>query len=180
MLLQTYGRFAVVTVTAGWIALGCGHAQPAPVAATPAPAPVKRELAVIPAESDAYPAAAKAISAQLAQARVAGVDETRLSKVPLEVVQLAIECVEPTGTCYEAIGKSLAANRLLFARISATSATSATGATGAKSKIKRPLKVTVTLFDVDAREAARTAEREFATEADATAGAAALVEEVTR
>jgi hypothetical protein len=160
-----------VTFVAGLAAAGCGHTKPPPVAAAPVPVPVRRELAVIPAESDAFPAAARAISAQLAQARVAGIDETRLSKVPLEVVQLAIECVEPTGTCYEAIGKSLAANQLLFARIAVAAG---------KSKARRPLKVTVTLFDVDARAAARTAEREFATEADATAGAAALVEEVTR
>jgi hypothetical protein len=129
---------------------------------------------VIPAESDVFPAAARAVSEQLAQAKVAGVDETRLSKVSLEVVQLAIECVEPTGTCYQAIGRSLAANELLFARI-------IDGAPGAKKRAgKRPLKVSVTLFDVDAKSAARTAEREFASEADATAGAAALVEEVTR
>ncbi|HET9621758.1 MAG TPA: hypothetical protein VFP84_10345 [Kofleriaceae bacterium] len=127
---------------------------------------------MIPAESDVFPQAARAVSAELAQAKVTGVDETRLSKVSLEVVQLAIECVEPTGACYEAIGRSLAANQLLFARID--------GAPGKRGAVRKPLKVTVTLFDVDARSAARTAEREFATEADATAGAAALVEEVTR
>jgi hypothetical protein len=128
---------------------------------------------VIPAESDAFPAVARAVSAQLVTARIAGIDETRLSKVSLEVVQLAIECVEPTGTCYQAIGRSLAANALLFARISDS-------APGKRRGGKRPLKVTITLFDVDAKSAARTAEREFASEADATAGAAALVEEVTR
>lgn len=129
---------------------------------------------MIPAESDVFPAAARAVSERLAAAKVAGIDETRLSKVSLEVVQLAIECVEPTGTCYQAIGRSLAANELLFARI--VDSTPAAKRRGGK----RPLKVTVTLFDVDARSAARTAEREFASEADATAGAAALVEEVTR
>jgi hypothetical protein len=150
------------------MAWGCAHAlPPAPVAPPPPPpVPVKRELAVIPTESDAFPAVARAVSASLASARVAGIDETRLSKVSLEVVQLAIECVEPTGTCYQAIGRSLAANQLLFARID--------GAT------RRSLRVTVTLFDVDAKAEARTAQKVFATEADATAGAAALVEEVTR
>lgn len=129
---------------------------------------------MIPAESDAFPSAARAVSAQLAAAKVAGIDETRLSKVSLEVVQLAIECVEPTFACYQAIGRSLAANELLFARISDSAASAR------RRGSKRPLKVTVTLFDVDAKAAARTAEREFASEADATAGAAALVEEVTR
>jgi hypothetical protein len=156
------------------MAWGCAHAPPPPASEPPPPSPqVKRELAVIPAESDAFPAAARAVSAQLAAAKVAGIDETRMSKVSLEVVQLAIECVEPTFACYQAIGRSLAANELLFARISDS-------ASGARRRGKRPLKVTVTLFDVDAKAAARTAEREFASEADATAGAAALVEEVTR
>ncbi len=166
LLLQMSGRLGAISL----LAMGCAHARPAPVAPAPAPVQARRELAVIPAESDAFPALARAISAQLAQVRLAGVDETRLSKVSLEVVQLAIECVEPTGACYAAIGKSLAANRLLFARIEG----------GAGRGPHRPLKITVTLFDVDARAAARTAEREFATEADATAGAAALVEEVAR
>ena len=162
-------RLGVISMMA-W---GCAHAPPPSPPEPSPPLPLaKRELAVIPAESDAFPQVARAVSTELAAAKVAGMDETRLSKVSLEVVQLAIECVEPTGTCYEAIGRSLAANRLLFARID--------GAPGARRGGKRPLKVTVTLFDVDAKSAARTAEREFASEADATAGAAALVEEVTR
>jgi hypothetical protein len=155
---------------------GCASAPPPSASEPQPPPPAKRELAVIPAESDAFPAAARAVSEQLAQAKVAGIDETRLSKVSLEVVQLAIECVEPTGTCYQAIGRSLAANELLFARI----VDSGPGAGAKKRAGKRPLKVSVTLFDVDAKSAARTAEREFASEADATAGAAALVQEVTR
>jgi len=122
---------------------------------------------VIPAESDAFPQAARAVSASLAAARVSGVDETRVSKVSLEVVQLSVECVEPTSACYEAIGRSMSANRLLFARIDG----------GAN---KRELRVTVTLYDVDANTAQRTAAKLFASEDEATAGAAALVAEVTR
>lgn len=122
---------------------------------------------MIPAESDAFPQAARAVSASLAAARVSGVDETRVSKVSLEVVQLSVECVEPTSACYEAIGRSMSANRLLFARIDG----------GAN---KRELRVTVTLYDVDANTAQRTAAKLFASEDEATAGAAALVAEVTR
>lgn len=169
MFLRMSGRLGAISL----VMAGCAHTQPAPAVAPAPTVAARRELAVIPAESDAFPAVARELTAQLARAKVAGVDETRLSKVSLEVVQLAIECVEPTGDCYREVGKSLAANQLLFARIDGRGA-----AKGAKAK--RPLKVTVTLFDVDARAAARTAEREFATEADATAGAAALVEEVTR
>jgi len=125
------------------------------------------QLAVIPAESDAFPRAARAVNAQLAAARVDGVDATSVSRVSLEVVQLAIECVEPTDACYQAIGRSMAANRLLFARIDA-------------GPVRRKLRVAVTLYDVDARAAKRTAAKLFATEDQAIAGAPALVAEVTR
>jgi hypothetical protein len=163
-LLRTSGRLAVISL----MAMGCAHpAPPAAPSTPPAPPPSKIQLAVIPADSDAFPRAARAVSASLATARVSGVDDTMLSKVSLEVVQLSIECVDPTAACYEAIGRSMAANRLLFARIDG-------GAT------RRELKVTVTLFDVDAKAAVHTAQRAFATEDDATAGVAALVAEVTR
>ena len=143
--------------------MACGHAPPA----GDAPPSSGVQLAVIPAESDAFPRAARAVSASLAAARVRGIDQMRVSKVSLEVVQLSVECVDPTSACYEAIGRSMAVNRLLFARI--------TG--GAK---KRQLKIMVTLFDVDGKATVRTAEKVFATEDEATAGAAALVAEVTR
>jgi len=158
-------------VAIGAMAAGCGHGSTAasttPVAA-PAPAV---QLAVLPAESDTFPRAARALSSSLASSRIAGV-ETTVSKVSLEVVQLSIECVDPTAACYEAAGRSLSVNRLLFARIVA-------GRAPGRAKPK-PLKVSVTLFDVDARAATRTAEKTFASEDDATAGAAALVAEVAR
>ena len=122
---------------------------------------------MIPAESDAFPRAARAVSGLLAGARVAGVDTRSISKVSLEVVQLSIECVDPTDACYQAIGRSMAANRLLFARIDT-------------SGKRRQLRVTVTLYDVDARAARRTAQKLFASEDQAIDGAAALVAEATR
>jgi len=152
------GRLIVISMMA------CGLAHPA--ADSPA-SPPKVQLVVIPADSDAFPRAAQAVSASLAAARVSGIDETRVSKVSLEVVQLSVECVDPTSTCYEAIGRSMSVNRLLFARL-----------TGGAHK--RQLKIMVTLFDVDAKAAMRTAEKVFATEDEATAGAAALVAEVAR
>jgi hypothetical protein len=122
---------------------------------------------VIPAESDAYPRAARALSASLTGATIAGVDGTGVSKVSLEVAQLAIECVDPTDACYAAIGHSMAANRLLFARIDP-------GAT------RRQLKVTVMFYDVDAGAARRQIAKIFASEAAAVAGADALVAEATQ
>ena len=122
------------------------------------------KLAVLPAESAKFPTAAKAITDSLTSANVAGVDRKEVSKVSLEVVQLSIECVEPTADCYQAVGKSLAANRLLFAQVSGRS---------------KQVKVTVTLFDVDAKSP-KTAHKTFGSEKEATAGVADLVAEATR
>jgi hypothetical protein len=149
--------------------MACGSARPAPVASTSTSTPARTrqiQLAVLPAESDAFPRAASALSASLTGAQVAGVDRTSVSKVSLEVVQLSIECVDASDACYQAIGRSMSANRLLFARIDARAA--------------RRLRVTVTLYDVDARSAKRTAEKLFVNEDQAVAGAAALVAEATR
>jgi hypothetical protein len=147
--------------------MACGPVRPVPVAPKPAAPRSKIQLAVIPAESDVFPRAAEAVSASLSSTRVAGVDATAVSKVSLEVVQLSIECVDPVDACYQAIGKSMSANRLLFARIDP-------GAT------RRQLRVTVTLYDVDAGSAKRTAAKLFTSEDQAVAGAAGLVAEVTR
>lgn len=121
-------------------------------------------LAVLPAESARFPTAAHAITESLANANVAGVDRKQVSKVSLEVVQLSIECVEPTAACYEQVGKSLAANRLLFAQLSGN---------------KRHVSISVTLFDVDAK-APKTATRTFGSEREASEGIADLVAEATR
>jgi hypothetical protein len=164
--LRMSGRYGVISRYGLISMMACGSARPEVSAPTPPPSP-KIQLAVIPAESDAYPRAARAVSASLAAVRIDGVDATAVSRVSLEVVQLAIECVDPTDACYQAIGRSMSANRLLFARIDA-------GAT------RRQLRVAVTLYDVDARAARRTAEKLFATEDQAVAGAAALVAEATR
>src|SRR4051812_7155544 len=105
MYLRTFGRLAVISTMA------CGASHPTPAA--PVVASPKLQLAVIPAESDAFPRAARAISRSLAAAKITGVGETRVSKASLEVVQLSIECVDASAVCYQAIGRSMAANRLL-------------------------------------------------------------------
>ena len=122
------------------------------------------KLAVLPAESAKFPEAARALTESLSNASVTGVARKEVSKVSLEVVQLSIECVEPSAKCYAAVGKSLAANRLLFAQVS-----------GRSHKVK----VTVTLFEVDA-QSPKVAEKTFGSEKEATAGVAELVAEATR
>ncbi|MEO8844742.1 MAG: hypothetical protein ABI591_23345 [Kofleriaceae bacterium] len=139
--------------------VGCAHGH----ATTGMPAE-KIKLLMLPAESDAFPAIAKAATTALSHAKVVGVDESGVSKVSIEVVQLSIECVDPTASCYDAAAKSLSANKLLFAQIDND---------GAKPK------VTVTLFDRASKQP-KTAEHTYATEAEAMAGLDGLISEATR
>jgi len=140
------------------VAAACAHPAAPPV--VPA---AKVVLVKLPAESDSFPDAAKAMTTALGAAQVAGVDETSTSKVSIEVVQLSIECLDATPACYDAVAKSLSATKLLFASI---------GNDGTKPKIS------VTVFDAGAQP--RTKERTFDTEAAAIAGAAKLVTEAVR
>jgi hypothetical protein len=164
--LRMSGRYGVISSYGVLSMMACGPARPVPAAPTPPPPRAAVRLTVIPADSDAFPRAARAVSASLSSAQISGVDAT-VSRVSLEVVQLSIECVDPTDTCYQAIGKSMAANRLLFARIDPGAA-------------RHQLRVTVTLYDVDAGSAKRTAVTLFPPEDQAVAGVAALVSEATR
>jgi hypothetical protein len=146
----------------------CPKSRPAPAKPAVVEKP-KLKLAVLAVESDKFPKVAQAATASLAKAQLAGMDDIEVSKVSLEVVQLSIECVEPTAACYEAVGKSLAANRLLFAQVAPGTA-----------KKKREVRVTITLFDVDGHAAAKTAEKVFASEKDAAAGVDTLISEATQ
>ncbi|MFT3698842.1 MAG: hypothetical protein QM831_37190 [Kofleriaceae bacterium] len=139
--------------------VGCAHSKPAPV--TPV---AKIKLLTLPAESDAFPAIAKAATDKLGRVHVTGVDEQGSTKVSIEVVQLSIECVDPTTSCYDAAAKSLAANKLLFAQIDVDG--------------KKP-KVTVTLFD-RAASTPRSVERTYPNEVAAVAGLDGQIAEATR
>jgi hypothetical protein len=120
----------------------------------------------LPAESAAFPNVARAATDSLSRAQVAGLGTAQVSKVSLEVVQISIECVDPSAVCYQAVGRSLTATGLLFAQIAATK--------------RRQLKVTVTLFDVDTKSSRTKAEKVFESEDEATAGIPELVAEATR
>jgi hypothetical protein len=157
-------RALVVVVVAA-----CAHAPPpAPpvIAHAPPPPPPPPKLVVLLAESDAFPNFAKATTESLLGARVSGLGNAQVSKVSLEVVQLSIECVDASVVCYEAVGRSLAANGLLFAQIAVVQ--------------RKRLKVTVTLFDVDTKTLKTKAEKVFTSEDAARAGIADLVAEATR
>lgn len=154
----TFGQLLLV------IMMGC---TPAPAPAKPVYVPGSKVWAVLPAESDAFPIAARAASERLRRARVKGMDEPQVSKVSLEVVQLSIECVERTPACYEAVGRSLGSNQLLFAEID-------------EGPKKQSIKVTVTLFDVDAKKRKKAAIKVFASEEDVVWGVADVVAEATK
>lgn len=160
----TVGRLALVICAMSGLA-GCPPPATAPV--TPNITDGTRILAVLPAESDAYPIAARSTTERLRRARVRGLAEPQVSKVSLEVVQLSIECVDRTPACYEAVGKSLAANELLFAEID-------------EGPKKQSIKVTVTLFDVDAKQRKKAASKVFASEEDVVWGVADVVAEATK
>ena len=129
--------------------------------------PAKRSFVVVPAESDAYPLAARATTDRLRRARLRGFNEPDVSKVSLEVVQLSIECVEPTVACYEQVGKELAATQMLFAEI-------------VRGPRRDSVKVTVTLFDVEAKVRRRSVAKVFASEEDVPFGVADVVAEATK
>jgi len=150
-----------------WLVLAACGSHPPPAATAPPSAPKVVTLAILPAESDAFPTAAKAATDSLSQAKVSGVDRTQVSSVSLEVVQLSIECVEASTACYQVVGRTLGANFLLFAQI----------APGPK---KKQLHVTVSLFDVELAAPPRTAEADFTTEKEATSKIGDLVMEVTK
>jgi hypothetical protein len=158
----------VVTISA------CTHAGPptTTAVATPSvpPRPAKLakvvRLVALPAESQAFPKVARAATDSLSRAQVRWLGAAQVSKVSLEIVQLSIECVDSSAACYQAVGRSLTADGLLFAQIATVK--------------RRQLKITVTLFDVDAKASRTKAEKVFASEDEATAGIADLVAEATR
>jgi hypothetical protein len=152
-------------------AIALSVASCVPTAEQPPPKPVytpgKLVFAVLPAESPAFPIAARAATERLRRARVKGLDEPQMSKVSLDVVQLQIECVEQSNPCYEKVGKELGANQLLFAEI-------------VNGPRPDTIKVTITLFDVDGVTRRKAASKVFATEEDVVWGVADVVEEATK
>ena len=63
--------------------MACGAARPVP-AAPPAPPPSKVQLTVLPAESDAFPRVARAVSASLTSTRLAlEIKDARLAAIDI-------------------------------------------------------------------------------------------------
>lgn len=150
---------------------GCPRPKPA------APAPPQRNaagilvtgrpiFAVIPAESERFPRAAQSANDSMREARLVGVDPPQVSSISLEMLQISIECIDPTVTCYEAVGKTLQANQILFTEIT-------------PGKKRKEVKVKVTLFDVDNRKLRGNETKLFPSEAAAEKGLDAVIAKVT-
>ena len=153
-------------VLAVLLVAGCAHQQQTVEAPPPPPKP-RIKLAVLPVDGDTFPQIAASLNKSLHDVKVSGVDDYFLSKVTLEVVQLSIECVQQTSDCYSAVGKSLSANKLLLGRVVPVG----------KRKRDKSVRVTITLFDVDAGEAANVVDRVYKTPELASQGAQDLVAE---
>jgi hypothetical protein len=149
------------------VAAGCAHA-PARSEVPPPPPKPRIKLAVLPVDAEQFPQLAASLNNALHDVKVKGIDDYFLSKVTLEVVQLSIECVQPTSECYTAVGKSLSANRLLMAHIAPLG----------KRKRDKSVRVTITLFDVDAGAVQNVFDRVYKTPDLASQGARELVTEV--
>ena len=123
-------------------------------------------MAVLPIENDTYPKVATAINEAFKTVQFAGVDEYFRSTVTLDVVQLSIECVEPTRACFSAVGKSLNTNIMLLALIVPP------------PKRAKGLKLELTLFNVDQGVAIKEVERVFKKPDEAIAALGPMIADV--
>jgi hypothetical protein len=150
---------------------GKKSAKPAQAAEPVAPKRVK--LAVFKVESEQFPDLARALNTQLQDVHIKGVDDYFLSKVTMEVVQLSIECVEQTPACWSAVGKSLAAQKLLMAKLTAGPVPKK----GRKRDRVPAVNVQITLFDTEAGAPSEEANKQFKNQLEASEGLTALVQQ---
>ena len=141
----------------------CGAPSPPP-AFNPADS---RSLVALPVESAAFPRSARLATDLLRRARLRGFDPPPKSKVSLEVVQLSIECVDPTLDCYVAAARSLSANTILFGQIE-------------PGPREGELQLTVSLLDAAGKRWIRRATKLFPSEDDAAYDMHLVVDEATR
>lgn len=148
--------------------VACAHPVSSGVWPPNKPAEKSRvKLAVLPVDADQFPQVAQSLNNSLRAVKVPGVDDYFISKVTLEVVQLSIECVQQTSDCYRAAGRSLSVNKLLLGQVTAVG----------KRRRDKSVRVTITLFDVDAGAPANVVDRVYKTPDLASQGAQDLVAE---
>jgi hypothetical protein len=123
-------------------------------------------LAVLPVESDVSPKLVSALNDALQAVKIEGNLEIRRLKVPMQVVQMQIECIEITDACFTAVGKSLNVDGFLTATLS-------------KDKAKG-YRVTLVLFNVDKGTTIKVVDKSFKKEDEAVRSAYELVDEVLK
>jgi hypothetical protein len=107
-------RVAIVALALG---LGCATTTHQAARSPPAPIspPPRVRLAWLPFDAHASSGLTAAVNAHLEHAKIAGVTESFQAPVSMEMAQLAIECIDKTARCYAAVGRSVGADRLLWA-----------------------------------------------------------------
>jgi hypothetical protein len=172
--MKAWGQALLIAAMA---ATGCATSTPAQQRRServPEDGPTRHrvKLAVLPVESDAFPRLAKSINGVFHDIQVTGIEDYFLSKVTLEVAQLAIECVDQTNDCWVAVGKSLSSDRMLLAQIGAGG-----GSGSGKKKKDKTLQLTVTYFDVATGQALHVANKSFKSEDEALRGMKDLIDD---
>jgi hypothetical protein len=120
----------------------CASTKPPPArVAKQAPRP-DQKLAWMPLDLLDAPAVAPAVNERMSHVKLPGMTAGVKAAVSMEVAQLAIECIQPTPTCYRAVGHSLGADRLMWAEID-------------PSAPEDKIRIIVVLFDVEAGTATR-------------------------
>jgi hypothetical protein len=123
-------------------------------------------LAWLPLEPLLSPDIAAAVNERLGRLAAAGSTQSYRAPVSMEMAQLALECIERTPACYAAVGRSVGADRLLWAELSA----------GPAAAPAQSLSVAVVLFDVRGSAVLRRVERTYDGAEAARAGVAELVD----
>ena len=127
----------------------------------PDPPPPQR-LAWMPLDPLDAPGVAQDVNERMSKVKPAGTSATVKAAVSMEVAQLAIECIQPTPACYAAVGRSLNADRLIWAEVDDAD--------------DDKLRLTVVLFDVQAGTSPKRVAGTFADAQAARAGAADLID----
>ena len=145
---------------------GCGHTGPARTSGTAA-APQMR-VAWLPLEPLVAPDVAKTVNDRLGRLAVPGTARSYRAPVSMEVAQLALECIEPTAECWSAVGRSVGADRILWAELGTMPA--------ADDYSPVSLRFAVVLFDVRGNAVLKRVEQTYDGIDAVRAGVAALVE----
>jgi hypothetical protein len=118
-------------------------------------------LAWLPAEPFLSRDLAATINDRLAHVTVAGTTEIIRAPLSMEVAQLAIECIEASPRCYSPVGRSLGADRLVWAELRGSSSA---------------VRVTLVLFDVGAGAVVDKHVRTFPSVDEARASVTAMID----